>query len=152
AYRLYARLADGPLTRAELAELWSASGWSSLERAHRRGLHGRKADVLESLFRECFVLHELLCREVSAAVDGAASGELESRVPPDFLPRTYLVVDPTAPAQVDAAIAAVRRERTVWPLTEAALKTYLSYRNPWEHAPLAARNPGLALVAPSPAA
>jgi hypothetical protein len=154
AYRLYAGLSGEPLTREELAELWCASsppdrGRTAILRAHRRRFRGRDGHALQPLFRESLILHDVLCREVPDAVEGAASGELESLAPPGFLPRRYLVVDPAAPAEVDAAAAAVHRNETVWPLTRAALNTYLSHRNPWEHAPLVARNPGVQLGAPS---
>jgi len=153
AYRLYSGLSHDPLSRAELAELWYASGPPSPERAailraHRHGFRGHRGTALAQLYRESLALHDTLYAHVSGRLEGAATGRLESRVPPSFTARTYVLVDPANRPAVDAALDSMRRDATIWVLTEAGLKLYLLFRNPWEHAPLSAANPRLDLAPP----
>ncbi len=151
--RLYEGRSREPLGRAELAELWYASGPPSRERtaifgAQHRRVRAHPRETLEPLFRESLALHEVACRDSSGVIEGLTNGSLASHVPPSFSPRTILVIDPDDRAAVEAAIAAVRKDERVWPLPESAIRTYLTHRNPWEYAPLVAANPGLALAEP----
>lgn len=153
------RLLTGPsgvtLTRRELAELWFRSGSPSAERrrilrAHRSGFRDRRGETLEPLYRESLALHDALHPLVIASTPNVRSGRLESRVPPTFSRRSYLVVEAGDRDALASALADLRRDPSLWVLTAAGLELYLALRNPWEHAPLAAANPDRELVPPAP--
>ncbi len=152
-YRLYVGSSDEPLSRAALVELWSESRppgaeRDSILRAYRRGFRGHRGAALVPLYRESLALHDALFAQTAARLEGSASGTLASRVPPRFTGRTYVLVDVESRRALDEALETMRRDETVWVLTEAGLKLYLLHRNPWEHRMLSAAGDGFELVPP----
>jgi predicted nucleotidyltransferase len=156
AYRLFTG-ESGSLSRAELVRAWFDSGPSTedraaIVRASGRGFRAHRGAALEPLYRESLALHGRLSARVRDRVAASASGTVASRVPPAFDARTYLLVDPASEDAVQRGLQAMRRDESVWLVTEEALQLYLFHRNPWECATLSAADGDLELAQPPEAA
>jgi predicted nucleotidyltransferase len=146
AYRFYTGTLQAPSpTRVELVQAWYESGPASPARAgivqaSRWGFRAHRGAALAAIYRESLALHDLLLPHVSERVAGSASGRLRSRVPPGYDERALLIVESQSTADVDSALESMRRDATVWVLTEGALQVYLFHRNPWERGTLTPAN------------
>jgi hypothetical protein len=141
-------------SREQLVEAWFDSGPATRERmavvrASRRGFRAHRGAALTPLYRESLALHDRLSAHVCARVEGSVSGPVLSRVPPSFAERRYVLVDAANGRALDEGLEAMRRDPSVWLLTQDAFRLYLLHRNPWEYATLSATSGEVALAPPA---